>query len=332
MKKQMRFIQFMLCGVLCMAFGTPTLIATSKTATPLRTVKFGVSYIPNVQFAPLYISQQKGFYAEEGLAVELQYGYESDFVTLAAQGVNEFAVASGDQIILARSQGIPITYIMKWYQRYPVGLMIPTSKKITTITGLTGKRVGLPGFFGATFIGWKALLYRSELNEREVIVKQIGFNQATAVQQNLVDAAMVYIVNEPIQLRAAGIGVNVIEVSDSIDLVSNGLAVGDELMKSDPNLVKRMVRATLRGLIYAVTHPDEAFAISRKAIPEITDKTAPMQRQVLNASLELWKADKYGVSNRKSWQESADFMQKTGLLKKPVAVDALFTNQFIENP
>jgi NitT/TauT family transport system substrate-binding protein len=325
-------MQLLLCGVLFIAFGIPTLVANSKTTKPLQTVKFGVSYIPNVQFAPLYISQQKGFYADEGLAVELQYGYESDFVTLAAQGTNEFAVASGDQIILARSQGIPITYIMKWYQRYPVGLMIPTAKKITTIAGLKGKRVGLPGFFGATFIGWKALLYSSGLNETEVVVKQIGFNQATAVQQNLVDAAMVYIVNEPIQLRAAGIEVDVIEVSDSIDLVSNGLAVGDKLMKSDPNLIKRMVRATLRGLIYAVNHPDEAFAISRKAIPEITDKTAPMQRKVLNASLELWKADKYGVSNRKSWQESVDFMQKTGLLKKPVAVETLYTNQFIDNP
>jgi NitT/TauT family transport system substrate-binding protein len=332
MRKQMRLIQLMLCGVLFMVFGTSALIADSKTAKPLQTVKFGVSYIPNVQFAPLYISQQKGFYAEEGLAVELQYGYESDFVTLAAQGTNEFAVASGDQIILARSQGIPITYIMKWYQRYPVGLMIPSSKKIATIAGLKGKQVGLPGFFGATYIGWKALLYNSGLNESEVVVKQIGFNQAAAVQQNMVDAAMVYIVNEPIQLRAAGIGVNVIEVSDSIDLVSNGLAVGDKLMKSDPDLVQRMVRATLRGLIYAVNHPDEAFAISRQAIPEITDKTAPMQRKVLNASLELWKADKYGVSTRKSWQESVDFMQKTGLLKRAVDVDTLYTNKFIENP
>ncbi len=328
----MRLTQLMLVGVLFLAVGTPTLTADNKTVISLRNVKFGVSYIPNVQFAPLYISQQKGFYAEEGIAVELEYGYESDFVTLAAQGTKEFAAASGDQIILARSQGIPITYIMKWYQRYPVGLMIPTSKNITTIAGLKGKQVGLPGFFGATYIGWKALLYSSGLNESEVVVKQIGFNQAAAVQQNMVDAAMVYIVNEPIQLRAAGVEVNVIEVSDSIDLVANGLAVGDKLMKSDPDLVQRMVRATLRGLIYAVNHPDEAFAISRRAIPEITDKTAPMQRKVLNAALELWTADKYGVSTRKSWQESVDFMKKTGLLKRPVAVDSLYTNKFIKNP
>jgi len=323
---KMRLIQLTLFMLLMSALSVPA------TATPLRKVKFGVSYIPNVQFAPLYICQQKGYYADEGLEVELQYGYESDFVTLAAQGTNEFAIASGDQIILARSQGLPITYVMTWYQRYPVGLVIPVSKNISAVSELEGRRVGLPGFFGATYIGWKALAYATKLDEKQVTVKQIGFNQAAAVKQDLVDAAMVYIVNEPIQLRAEGLKVRVIEVSDSINLVSNGLAVGNELMTSDPDLVRRMVRATLRGLIYAVEHPDEAFAISRQAIPEITDETAAIQRDVLNASIALWKTDTYGISKRKSWQESVDFMQKTGLLSKPVSIDTLFTNQFIKTP
>ncbi len=327
----MRFkIQLIILTALMMTVG---ILATDATAEPaLRRVRFGVSYIPNVQFAPLYIAQHKGFYADEGLKVDLEYGYESDFVSLAAQGSREFAAASGDQIILARSQGMPITYVMKWYQRYPVGLMFPASKKINTLKDLDGKRVGLPGFFGATYIGWKALLYGSGLDEKQIAVKQIGFNQAAAVQQNLVDAAMVYIVNEPIQLRSSGMAVDVIEVSNSIDLVANGLAVGDKLIQSDPELVRRMVRATLRGIIYAVNHPQEAFAISRRAIPEITDSTAPIQRKVLHASIDLWKTDAYGISDRKSWQESVSFMKKTGLLRKPVDVDSLYTNQFIKTP
>ena len=318
--------RFVILSILLASIGFAPLMAESS----LRKVQFGVSYIPNVQFAPLYIAQQKGFYAEEGLKVELEYGYENDFVTLAAQGAREFAAASGDQIILARSQGIPITYVMKWYQRYPVGLMIPDSRKIASIKELTGKRVGLPGFFGATYIGWKALLYKSGLDEQKVRISQIGFNQAAAVQQNLVDAAMVYIVNEPIQLKAAGVPVRVIEVSDSINLVANGLAVGDQLIQSDPDLVRRMVRATLRGLIYTVSHADEAFTASRRAIPEITDKTAPMQRKVLDASIALWKTDVYGLSDRKSWEESVNFMQKTGLIQRPVKVESLYTNQFIK--
>lgn len=303
----------------------PTLGADEK----LKTVRFGVSFIPNVQFAPIYVAQKKGYYAEEGLQIKLEYGYENDFVALAAQGAREFALASGDQIILARSQGLPITYVMKWHQRYPVALMAPKSKNIKQVKDLKGKSVGIPGFFGASYIGWKALLYTSGLKESDISVKQIGFTQASAVQQNLVDSAIVYIVNEPIQLRNAGIEVDVIEVSDKIDLVSNGLVVGDKLIRENPELVQKMVRATQRGLKQAIANPEEAFKISREVIPEITEKDAPMQYQVLKESAKLWKSKRMGASDRESWVKSVNFMYETGLLNKKVNVDQLYTNQFI---
>ncbi len=320
-------LEFGICLVLLLTVFTSPLIAGDK---PLRKVRFGVSYIPNVQFAPVYVAQEKGFYAAEGLKVEVEYGYENDFVALAAQGEREFALGSGDQVILARSQGIPIVYVMKWHQRYPVALMAPKSKKITKVKDLIGKSVGLPGFFGASYIGWKALVYTAGLDESQVDVKQIGFTQASAIQQNIVDSAIVYVVNEPIQLENAGIEVDVIEVSDYIDLVSNGLLVGEKLIRTDPDLVRRMVKATLNGLTYSIANPKEAFAISRKIIPEITDEAATAQYQVLLASAKLWESDKMGVSTRKSWKDSVEFMKKTGLVTKPVSIDDLYDNQFVE--
>lgn len=304
---------------------------TAQDREVLQPIRLGVGFVPNVQFAPLYVAQSKGYYADEGLEVKIEYGFEDDFVTLAAQGEREFAVASGDQVILARAQGLPVTYVMKWYQRYPVALMIPTSKGISKPSDLAGKKVGLPGFFGASFIGWKALAYAAGIDEDSVTVEAIGFTQAAAVQQDLVDAAMVYIANEPIQLRDEGIEVNVIEVSDYIDLVSNGLVVGDKLAAENPDLVRQMVRATLRGLNDTMANPDEAFAIVREVIPEMTDELAPTQRKVLEASLELWKSDKPGVSSEQAWQDSVDFMIKTGLIDAPVAVDMLYTNKFVES-
>jgi len=306
--------------------------ADESTQNPaeLRKVRLGVGFIPNVQFAPFYVAQSKGFFADEGLEVEIEYGFEDDFVALAAKGEREFAIASGDQVILARAQDIPITYVMKWYQRYPVALLIPSEQGVTEPENLSGKRVGLPGFFGASYIGWKALVYGAGLDENNVDVSDIGFTQAAAVQQGTVDAAMVYIANEPIQLRNEGVEVEVIEVSNYIDLVSNGLVAGDTLLAEEPELVQRMVRASLRGIKYTIDNPDEAFTISRSVIPEMTDEEAPVQRQVLDASIELWRSNKLGVSSREAWQESVDFMQKTGLLENPINVDTCFTNKFVE--
>ena len=308
----------------------------NSTATPseesgkLEKVRLGIGYVPDVQFAPLYVAQNKGYYADEGLEVEIEYGFENDFVALAAQGDREFAIASGDQVILARSQELPITYVMKWYQRYPVALVMPTSAGITEPQDLAGKTVGLPGFFGASFIGWKALAHAAGIDESNVSVKEIGFTQTAAIQQGLVDAAMVYIANEPNQLRSQGIEVDVIEVSDYIDLVSNGLVVGETLIAENPELVRRMVRATLRGLADTIANPEEAFAIVRQIIPEITDEAAPTQRKVLEDSIELWKSDQLGVSSPQAWQESVDFMVETGLLEQPIEVNKLYTNQFVD--
>ena len=328
--KPVRFLPVLFLLLILTACGAGVQALPTSTSQPMQKVRLGVGFIPNVQFAPLYVAQQKGFYADEGLEVDIEYGFENDFVSLAAQGKREFAIASGDQVILARSQGLPIVYVMKWYQRYPVALLSLKSSGIAAPADLPGKKVGLPGFFGATFIGWKALVYSTGIDEQAVKLEEIGFTQAAALQQGLVDAAMVYVANEPNQLRSEGLEVNVIEVSDYIDLVSNGLVVGEKLMNDNPDLVKRMTRATLRGLLYTIDHPDEAFEIARQVIPEITDDDAPVQRQVLDASIELWKTDRPGLSEAQAWQDSVDFMVKTGLLETPVAIDQLYTNQFVE--
>lgn len=342
MKKlsQIAAVLILLMVTACTPMATPPLPsaapATMEPTQPapppseLTHIDLGVGFIPNVQFAPLYVAQAKGFYAQEGLEVALEYGFENDFVALTAQGERQFAVASGDQVILARSQGLPVVYVMKWYQRFPVAVMALARTGIDSPEELTGHSVGIPGLFGASYVAWKALVYAAGLDEASIRLESIGFTQAAAISQGQVDAAVVYIANEPVQLTQAGMQVNVIQVSDYINLVSNGLITNETLVRDNPDLVRRMVRASLRGLEYAIAHPDEAFTIARQAVPEITDEAAPVQRAVLEASIALWRSDQLGMSDPKAWSDSAAFMLETGLIKSPVAVDSLYTNQFVQ--
>jgi NitT/TauT family transport system substrate-binding protein len=300
-----------------------------QTSPELEHIDLGVGYIPNVQFAPLYVAQAKGFYADEGLEVTLEYGFENDFVALTAQGERQFAIASGDQVILARAQELPVVYVMKWYQRFPVAVMALSETGIDTPEKLSGHSVGIPVLAGASYVAWQALVYAAGLDDSTTSLEVIGFAQAEAVSQKEVDAAVVYIANEPVQLSQLGMEVNVIEVSDYIDLVSNGLVTNETVIRENPELVRRMVRATLRGLEYTIAHPDEAFAIARQAVPEITDEDAPTQRAVLEASIELWRSDQPGVSDPQAWAESAEFMLATGLIESSVDVETLYTNEFV---
>ena len=334
MKQKWSFILIIASLIVLAGCNADAAEESANNTDELQSVTLGLGFIPNVQFAPLYVAQQKGFYADERLDVALEYGFENDFVALAAQGERDFAIASGDQIILAREQGLPITYIMKWYERFPVALMLPASQSVAGPEGLVGKKIGVPGFFGATFVGWKALVHGAGIDESAVEIEEIGFTQAAAVQQGQVDGAMVYIANEPVQLRNEGIEVTVIEASDYIDLVSNGLVTGDKLLAEQPELAERMTRATLRGLQYTIENPDEAFEIVRQIIPEITDEDAPIQRQVLAASIELWRTDQPGKTSSQAWQDSVDFMKAAGMINESsnVDIESLYNNQFVDAP
>jgi NitT/TauT family transport system substrate-binding protein len=307
----------------------PATEAPPQATTELQHIDLGVGFVPNVQFAPLYVSQAKGFYAEEGLDVALEYGFENDFVALTAQGERQFAIASGDQVILGRAQGLPVVYVMKWYQRFPVAVMALAETGIDSPEKLGGHSVGIPGLFGASYVAWQALVYATGLDDTTIRLESIGFTQAEAISQGQVDAAVVYIANEPVQLTQTGMEVDVIEVSDYIDLVSNGLITNEGLIRDNPELVRRMARASLRGVEYTITHPDEAFAIARQFVPEITDEDAPTQRAVLDASIALWRSDRPGLSDPQAWSDSAAFMLATGLIETPVDVDLLYTNEFV---
>ena len=303
---------------------------TAAEPAPLEQVDIGVGFIPNVQFAPFYVAQAKGFFAEEGLDVALEYGFENDFVLLTAQGERQFAVASGDQVILARAQGLPLVYVAKWYDRFPVGVMALAETGIEAPTDLAGQSVGIPGLFGASFIAWKALAYAADLDEAAVQLEEIGFTQAEAVREKKVNAAVVYLVNEPVQLREAGMTVNIIEVSEYVNLVANGLVTNEALIAENPDLVRRVSQGFLKGLQYTIDHPDEAFEIVRQVIPEMTDDDAPIQREVLTQVINFWKTDQPGLSTAEAWQESVDLMLTTGLIETPIDADSLYSNQFVE--
>jgi NitT/TauT family transport system substrate-binding protein len=301
------------------------LAACQRAAPPPSEVTLAMGYIPNVQFAPFYVAVEKGYYAQEGLAINFDYGMETDLLSLVGQGKLKFAVASGDQVILARSQGLPVVYIMTYYQKFPIAVA-SLNKPLKGPEDLKGLKVGLPGLYGANYIGWRALLYAAGIPEEEIPLDSIGYTQVASLTQGRVEAAVVYANNEPVQLRQEGYEPYLLYVADYIDLVSNGLITNEETISKDPDLVERLVRATLHGLRDAIADPEAAFQICKKYVPEMTEA----QLEVLRATIPFWESDPLGYSDPAAWEASQRFMLEVGLIDKETPIEKIFTNRFVK--
>lgn len=307
-------------------------LITSCAPRQTDVIRLPVGFIPNVQFAPLYVALEKGFYEEEGLQVEMDYNMETDSVALVGAGELQFAVVSGEQVLLGRAQGLPVVYVMTWYQHFPVGVVSLADQGILAPEDLRGHSVGLPGLYGASYIGFKALLNAGGLQEQDLTIESIGFTQAEALADGIVDSAVVYISNEPNKLRAEGYDVDVIAVSDHLSLVANGLITSETVIASQPELVERMARATFRGIKYAADHPEEAYTISEKYVENLanlSEAEKDVQRKVLADSIHLWQVELGGVSDPQAWSNMQDLLVQMGLLSEPLELTAAFTNEFI---
>jgi NitT/TauT family transport system substrate-binding protein len=311
------------------------LIACGSASTPSapQTVTLAMGYIPNVQFAPFYVAVEQGYFADEGLTVKFDYGMETDLLKLVGSGDLQFAIASGDQVILARSQGLPVVYVMDWYRRFPVSVVSLAQAGIRQPADLVGKRIGTPVTYGASYIGWRALLEATGLKESDEELITVGYAQIAALESGQVDAALCYAMNEPVQMEAADYQLNIIYVADYANLVSNGLITNEKTIAQQPDLVQSMVRASLRGLAYTLAHPDEAFQITQKYVPEVVSDagTEAVNRAVLAESIKFWQAPagELGRSVEAEWAASQQIMQEMGLVGSEARVTDMFTNRFI---
>ncbi len=257
-------IAFILCGI----------VAAQDEPSDERVL---LTFVPNVQFAPLYVGIEAGYFAEAGFNVALEHLQEPEVLDLVAVGQANFGIVSGEQVILARSRGRDVVYVFEWFQQYPVGLVYSNSLDLRDLDELRGKTIGIPGRFGASYSGLTALLYSTDLSEADIELSEIGYNAPEVFCLGMVDAAVVYINNEPLQIQqlaqAGQCGdvddVAVTSVASQVDLVSNGLIVNRELLDDDPSNVRHMVEALSAALRHSINNPAAAYLASLKHVDSL---------------------------------------------------------------
>ena len=295
---------------------------------PLRQIRLPMGYIPNVQYAPFYVAVEKGYFAREGIEIQFDYSFETDGVQLVGAGQLPFSLASGEQVLLARAQGLPVVYAFAWYNNFPVSVIAAPELKITRPADLKGQDIGLPGLFGASYIGLEALLFNGGLSAADVKLDAIGFNQVEAFASGQKKAVVVYTTNEPIVLRAQKVDFTELRVADYLQLVANGVITNEKTIAEKPELIRGMARALARGIRDTAADPDAAYEICKKYVENLGQADEAVQKQVLAKSIEFWNLDHPGRSDPQAWANMNDLLTKMGLLTTTVQLDKAYTNDF----
>ncbi len=316
------------CGSNGSSGGTTTSGSGSTSATTPKDVSIGLGYIPDIQFAPFYVAQSKGYYKAAGLNVTLNHGIVPDLIGSMVAGKNTFVFAGGDELLMARDKKVSAVDVATIFQKYPVSLIVPASSTIKTLADLKGHTIGTPGQYGSTYTGLLALLYKANLTTSDVKIQSIGFTQVSALLNKKVDAVMGYSNNEPLQLQKQGLAVRTFAVSDYQPLVSNGILTTTDTFHNQAALVKSFVQATIRGLKDVIANPTEAIQISQSFVPGMKVDQATT---VLLATIPIWQNANgpLGYNDSAAWTSMEQFLAAEKLIATVSDVTQAYSNQSV---
>jgi NitT/TauT family transport system substrate-binding protein len=299
------------------------------TEPEIESIRLPMGYIPNIQYAPFYVAMENGYFEDAGFDVTFDYSFETDGIALVGAGELPFAVVSGEQVLLARAQEIPIVYVTAWFQDFPVAIITSEESGITSPAQLAGQQIALPGLFGANFIGLSALLQNQNINVGDVTLNAIGFNQVEVFAAGNEQIIIGYVNNEPIQLANLGYSVNVIAIKDYIELAANGIIANEDYISENPEKVERFVSAFLKGLQDVIDDPDATFQISTKYVEGLALENIEIQMEILETTIKYWEAERLGEISPQAWENMFQVLIEMNLVSTELDVKDAYTNQFI---
>ncbi|TDE92509.1 ABC transporter substrate-binding protein [Occultella glacieicola] len=302
-------------------------------APDLPGLTIGLTYVPNVQFAPFYVAEQRGYFDEAGVDVTLRHHGESeDIFGALASGTEDVVTAGGDEILQARSLGTPAVSIATMYQEYPVALIVPEDSDIQSGADLAGRTIGVPGPFGETYFGLLAMLDLAGLTAEDVTIEFIGFTQQSALAEEHVDAVMGFSNNDIPQFRATGLDVRAVPLGPDVPLVGIGLGTTDDVLAAEPEALTAVITAVGRAVADIAAEPQLAVDAAREEIPgTMTAEQEAISLATVEETIPLYGdlGGPWGRQDGGTWEQMAEFMTQTGLITDPVSASQAHTNDLI---
>jgi len=298
----------------------------------LRKVTVVLDWTPNTNHTGLYVANEKGFFKDQGLEVEIIQPSEGTSDTIVASGKAQFGISYQESVTYARAADVPIVSIAAVIQHNTSGFASLKEKNILTPKDFEGKVYG----------GWgseveeatiKYLMDQVGADFSKVKIMTIGdadFFQASASGQ--IDFAWIFEGWAGIEAKLKGIELNYIDLGKEatvFDYYTPVIITNETVLKENKDLVEAFMKAVKKGYEYAIENPEDAADILIKAVPELNQELVKESQKFL---AEKYRADApiWGLQNTEVWQRYTDWMYENGFIDKKIDVTKAYTNDFID--
>ncbi|MHC1740613.1 MAG: ABC transporter substrate-binding protein [Anaerolineaceae bacterium] len=323
MKKTCCLILFMLLFGLTLAACSPQPVV-KQVLTP---ISVQLQWTHQAEFAGYYAADQNGYYADEGLKVTfLEGGSTVDNLASVVNGQAQFGTASAEQLISARAEGQPLQAIATIYRRNPAVFFSLAKFGITSPQDFIGKTIRGTSTTDSALHAMTSFL---GISPDQYTVVSLPSDVKMFLTGD-VPVWSAYSTGLLIAVQQEGVDLNIIYPDEyGVHFYADTIFSTDDLIKSDPDLVLRFLRASLKGWTYAVENPEEAAAMVVKYAPT-ADTALETSRMTTSIPLINIGTDHIGWMTPEIWAGMAKTLQEQGIITSPLDVSQVYTMNFLE--
>ena len=305
--------------------------ASGETGEDLREISVVLDWYPNALHTFIYDAIAKGYYAEEGLKVNVQFpSNANDAMSLVAAGQAEIGLYYQQDVIIARAnQDVPVKSIGAVVQA-PLNIVLSLAEKdIHSPEDLVGKTIGYAGTELSEALIRSIMAYVGA-DSSDVEMIDVGFDLMSSMTTGNVDATIGCLVNHEVpQMEEEGFEVNYFELDDyGVPTYYEGVFLAsDEMIENEPEVLSAFLRASARGFADVKNDPEGGL---QTLLDNQNEENFPLSETVEQKSLEtllplMETADAPFLSQSEAcWQENVDWLLEQGLIDQAPALDDLY--------
>jgi ABC-type nitrate/sulfonate/bicarbonate transport system substrate-binding protein len=299
----------------------------------LKKVTFVLDWTPNTNHTGLYVAEEKGYFKDAGLSVEIVQPPEDGAAVLVASGKAEFGMSFQDSMApaLVGENALPITAVAAVIQHNTSGIISRKGEGMDVPKGLEGKK----------YATWDSPVEKAMMKDvveadggdfsKVEMIPSTVTDEVSALKTKSVDAIWIFYAWAGIKMEEVGLETDYFtfaEINPAFDYYTPVVIAGNEFLKKDPETARAFLGALSKGYEDAVKNPEEAAEILLKAAPEL-DKNLVIESQKYLADKYQEDVDIWGYIDPKRWNQFYNWLNENGLSNPTIPENTGFSNDYL---